>query len=114
MIDATLRSERIIQEAKDPGTSIILFDIVLGYGSSSDPAGDLLPAIENAKEIAARKNRRLAFITHVCGTEDDIQNREIQEQKLRDAGVLVLSTNAQAARASGWIAGRLNGGGKAR
>ncbi len=113
MIDATLRSERIIQEAKDPGTSIILFDIVLGYGSSPDPAGDLLPAIMKANEIASRKNRSLVFITHVCGTEDDMQKREQQEQKLRDAGVLVLSTNAQAARAAGWIAGRLAKGVKA-
>jgi len=107
MIDSTLRSERIIQEAKDPGTAIILFDIVLGYGSSPDPAGDLLPAIEKAKDIAGRKNRSLAFITHICGTEDDPQNREVQEQKLNNAGVQVLSTNAQAARAAGWIASRL-------
>jgi len=110
MIDASIRSERIIQEAKDPATAIILFDIVLGYGSSPDPAGDLLSAIEKAKEIAAQKKRSLAFITHVCGTEDDIQNRESQEQKLRDAGVLVLSTNAQTARAAGWIASRLSNG----
>ncbi len=110
MIDASIRSERIIQEAKDPATAIILFDIVLGYGSSPDPAGDLLSAIEKAKEIAAQKKRSLAFITHVCGTEDDIQNRGSQEQKLRDAGVLVLSTNAQTARAAGWIASRLSNG----
>jgi len=114
MIDATLRSERIIQEAKDPATAIVLFDIVLGYGSSPDPAGDLLPAITKANEIASRKNRSLYFVTHVCGTEDDMQKRHQQEQKLRDAGVIVLSTNAQAARASGWIAGRLAKGGNSR
>ena len=112
MIDATLRGERIIQEANDPSTAIILFDIVLGYGSSPDPAGDLLPAIIKANEIAGKKNRSLAFITHVCGTGDDIQNRELQEKKLRDAGVLVLSTNAQVARASGWITSRLSNGGR--
>lgn len=104
MIDSTLRSERIIQESKDPRTAVILFDIVLGYGSGPDPAGDLLPAIERAKEISKRKNRSLAFITHVCGTEDDNQNREVQEEKLKDAGVQVVSTNAQAARAAAWIA----------
>ncbi|MGI9553769.1 MAG: acyl-CoA synthetase FdrA, partial [Thermodesulfobacteriota bacterium] len=59
MIDSTLRSERIVQEAKDPGTAIILFDVVLGYGASPDPAGDLLPAIEKAKEIAKSKKRSL-------------------------------------------------------
>ena len=111
MIDSTLRSERIIREAKDPGTAIILFDIVLGYGSSPDPAGDLLPAIEKARDIAKSRKRSLAFITHVCGTEDDTQNREVQEEKLRNAGVQVVSTNAQAARASVWIASRMSKGG---
>ncbi|MGI9533452.1 MAG: acyl-CoA synthetase FdrA [Thermodesulfobacteriota bacterium] len=111
MIDSTLRSERIIQEAKDPGTAIILFDVVLGYSASPDPAGDLLPAIEKAKDIAKSRNRSLAFITSVCGTEDDIQDREVQEERLRNAGVQVVSTNAQAARAAGWIASRTFKGG---
>ncbi|MGI9553641.1 MAG: acyl-CoA synthetase FdrA, partial [Thermodesulfobacteriota bacterium] len=96
-----------------PGTAIILFDVVLGYGASPDPAGDLLPAIEKAKEIAKSKKRSLAFITNVCGTEDDIQDREVQEEKLRNAGVQVVSTNAQAARAAAWIASRAFKGGSA-
>ena len=111
MIDSTLRSERIIQEAKDSGTAVILFDIVLGYGSSIDPVGDLLPAIEEAKIIAKNKNRSLAFIAHVCGTDQDIQNRDVQKKKLRKAGVKVVSTNAQAARAAGWIASQASKGG---
>ncbi len=38
MIDPTLRNRRIIQEAHDPSTVVILLDIVLGYGADSDPA----------------------------------------------------------------------------
>ena len=52
MIDFRLRNERIIQEAQDPETAVILLDIVLGYGSHMDPAGELLPAIREAQKIA--------------------------------------------------------------
>ncbi len=39
MIDPRLRSERIVREACDPETAVILLDCVLGYGSNADPAG---------------------------------------------------------------------------
>ena len=106
MIDATLRSERLIKEASDPSTAVILFDVVLGYVASPDPAGDLIPAIKEAKKIAKGKGRSFAFVAHVCGTEDDPQNLKSQEEKLKKAGVLVLPTNALASRIAGWIATR--------
>ena len=106
MIDATLRSERLIKEASDPSTAVILFDVVLGYVASPDPAGDLIPAIKEAKKIAKGKGRSLAFVAHVCGTEDDPQNLKSQEEKLKKAGVLVLPTNALASRIAGWITTR--------
>lgn len=106
MIDSTIRSQRIIEEAKDPGTAVILLDIVLGYGSNPDPAGELLPAISRAREVAGKKNRPLAFIAHVCGTDDDPQNLGAQERKLRKNGVKIAATNAQGARAAALI-GRL-------
>ena len=104
MIDSTLRGERIIKEAKDPRTAVILLDIVLGYGSSADPAGDILLAIRQARAIAESKNRSLAFIAHVCGTDNDPQNRSSQEKKLRRNGIKIAATNAQGARAAAWIA----------
>ena len=104
MIDSTLRSERIIEEAKDPQTAVILLDIVLGYGSNADPAGELLPAIGQARQIAKNKNRSLAFIAHVCGTDDDPQNLDLQEKKLRRNGIKIATTNAQGARAAALIA----------
>jgi FdrA protein len=106
MIDATLRSERLIQEASDPGTAVILFDVVLGYVASPDPAGDLLPAIKEAKRIAKKEERAIAFVAHVCGTGDDPQDLRSQEEKLEKAGVLVFPTNAIASRAAGWITTR--------
>ena len=106
MIDSTLRSERLIREASDKGVAVILFDIVLGYAASFDPAGDLLPAITEARKVTRKKGRSIAFVAHVCGTERDPQVLSAQEEKLRKAGVLVLPTNALASRVAGWITTR--------
>lgn len=98
MIDFRLRNERIIQEAKDPSTAVILLDVVLGHGSNMDPAGELVPAITQAQKIAAKGKRKLLFIGFVCGTNADPQNLARQEEKLREAGVILTDSNAQAAR----------------
>lgn len=98
MIDFRLRNERIIQEAKDPGTAVILLDVVLGYGSNMDPAGELIPAIQQAQKVAAKAKRNLVFVGSVCGTESDPQNLSRQEAMLGEAGVILTDSNAQAAR----------------
>lgn len=104
MIDATLRSERLLKEAVKAEVAVILFDVVLGYVASPDPAGDLIPAIKAARAAAGKKGRSVAFVAHVCGTEADPQGLRGQEAKLRKEGVMVFPTNAQASRAAGWIA----------
>lgn len=106
MIDATIRRERLLNEASKPSVGVILFDVVLGHVASPDPAGDLLPAIVEAKQRAKKKGRSLVFVSHVCGTSGDPQVLADQEDKLRNEGVLVFPTNALASKASGLIAGR--------
>jgi FdrA protein len=59
-----------------------------------------------AKAAAAKEGRYLPIVASVCGVDEDPQNREEQVEKLRQAGVIVLSTNAQAARLAAMIAGR--------
>lgn len=103
MIDPTLRNRRIVQEAKDPATAVILLDVVLGYGSHEDPAGATIESIREAQEIARTASRYVIFIASVCGTESDPQPLSEQERKLRDAGVLVMPDNASAARLAGLI-----------
>jgi FdrA protein len=103
MIDASLRQERLIKEASDPATAVILFDVVLGYVASPDPARDLIPAIKEAKRIVRSEGRSLVFVAHVCGTEKDPQNLKSQEEQLKRTGVLVLPTNALASRVAGLI-----------
>jgi succinyl-CoA synthetase alpha subunit len=112
MIDFSLRNRRIQDEAKDPETAVILLDVVLGYGSNMDPAGELVPAITAARRIAADAGRHLAFICSVTGTEKDPQVRSQVEQRLRDAGAMVLPTNAAAARFAGCIAQELEKAGR--
>ena len=98
MIDFRLRCERILQEAADPQTAVILLDVVLGYGSNMDPAGELIPAMAAARTTAAGAGRGLVFVASVCGTQGDPQNLAGQEEALRQAGVLLAESNATAAR----------------
>jgi FdrA protein len=105
MIDTRLRQERLLVEAADPETAVILLDVVIGYGSHDDPAGALAPTIADARAAAAATGRHVAFVAHVCGTDLDPQDLARQEATLRSVGVLVAPTNAQAARLAGLIVG---------
>ena len=98
MIDFRLRNERILQEARDPETAVILLDIVLGYGSNMDPAGELMPAIQQAQKIASKAKRNMIFVGSVCGTDSDPQNLSRQEAMLSKVDVILTESNAQAAR----------------
>ena len=101
MIDSGLRYERILAEAKNPQVSILLLDFILGFNASSDPAGELLPAIHQARLEVKRRGGSLTVVASVCGTEQDPQDFNLQSKKLEEAGVLVFSSSAQAARFCG-------------
>ncbi len=103
MIDPRLRQDRMLTEADDPTVAVILLDVVIGYGSHPNPAGALGETIKEAKARAAQQGRYLSVVTHVCGTEQDPQGLQHQEQILRNAGALVLPTNAQAAQVAAAI-----------
>ncbi|MCE1245661.1 MAG: acyl-CoA synthetase FdrA [Firmicutes bacterium] len=98
MIDNTKRIYRIAQEAEDAETAILLLDVVLGYGSNPDPAGEIAPAVKKAKETASGAGRHLICVASVCGVEEDPQHAPTQIAKLKDAGIIVLPSNAMAAR----------------
>jgi len=96
MIDFLLRKKRIVEEANDPETAVILLDVVLGYGSNMEPGKELGPPIREAKELAAAAGRHIAIVCSITGTYKDPQNREQVEQELKDAGAIVMPTNAAA------------------
>lgn len=93
MMDFDLRNKRIIQEAKDKETAIILFDLVLGYGANADPINEILPIIKKAKRIAPG----ISFICSVTGTEKDPQNKSKVIEILEKNNILVMPSNAAAA-----------------
>jgi FdrA protein len=103
MIDPSLRNRRMLQEALDPETAVILLDVVLGYGAHPDPAGAAAEAIREARGLVREAGRNIAFVASICGTEADPQRLSRQEATLRDAGVVVLPDNAAAARLAGLI-----------
>jgi succinyl-CoA synthetase alpha subunit len=98
MIDYRLRTERIVQEAHDPETAVLLLDVVLGFGSHASPAAELVPALEAARGIAERSGRAFICIGHVCGTDGDPQGLASQTHALRAAGMILADSNAQAVR----------------
>ena len=106
MIDYSLRNKRILQEADDPETAMVLLDIVLGYGSHPDPAGEISPVINKAKQIATDNKRYLPIICSVTGTDRDPQNRTAVVKALMDCGAIVMESNAAAC----WLAGSIAAG----
>ena len=96
-IDPGVREPAIPREAADPETAVILLDYILTPPGHPDPAGYSLADIRAAQRQAEEAGRHLIFIASVLGTTADLQNLTGQEQKLRDAGVIVCRTNARAA-----------------
>jgi FdrA protein len=91
MIDARLRADWLRLAAQDAETAVVLFDVILGYGASPDPAGLLLEAIRPGEGGPV-------YLARVCGTAADPQDRAGVVARLRAAGVSVAPSNAAAAR----------------
>lgn len=98
MIDFRQRLDRMEKEAADPEMGVMLLDCVGGYGTHSDPAGELAPGIRAVKGKAAAAGRHVTVIASVTATESDPQVRSRQVKMLEEAGALVLPCNAQAAK----------------
>lgn len=108
MIDPIGRVERLPMEACDDEVAVILMDFVIGYGSNMDPAGEMLPQIIEAKRIMEEKGKNLSVIGYICGTEKDPQSYSQQAQKLKEAGVLLMPSNAQAVRLTAKLLNKIN------
>lgn len=98
MIDPSIRVQMVEETACKKETAIILLDNVIGYGGHEDMAGVFAPVIKKAKEKAKADGREIIFIASVTGTQGDPQVYEEQAKKLKDAGAIVLESNASATR----------------
>lgn len=100
MIEPSLRHDRLIQEALDSETAVVLVDIETGYGSNDNAASILADEVREARELLSAQNRFVAFFGTVCGSVDDYQGYDAQKQILEESGVVVFETNEQLARAA--------------
>lgn len=98
MIDPAKRIECMQEAVDDESTGVILFDIMLGYGSHEDMAGALLPTIKDLQKKAEAEGRKVFFVSTVCGTRRDYQGYDEAVNKLKEAGVIVCETNKLAVR----------------
>jgi FdrA protein len=102
MIDPLARAELIAEQGAAPGVSVLLIDVVLGYGGHADPAG----ALRDPLGDALTANPGLHVVAHVLGTEADPQPRSFQEAALAALGrVTLCESNAIAARHAAALVG---------
>jgi len=102
MIDQTERTRRFLREIKDPQVAVILIDFVLGFGSHINPVKDMMEALTIWKD----QKQKIPIIAHVCGTELDPQDYEGILITLKNLGVYIMPSNAQAALLASYIAFR--------
>jgi len=100
MIDPSARREIMREQAGGGEVAVVLLDVVLGYGSHPDPAGEI------ADTCAGLVARGAAVVAYVLGTDGDPQDFGAQRRTLRETGAIVTQTSAQAARVAAAIAGR--------
>jgi FdrA protein len=100
MIDPAARTEIMRAEAFGGDIAAVLLDVVLGYGSHPDPAGEIAGT---CADLAASGT---AVIAYVLGARADRQGLDRQRRTLRDAGAIVTDSAAEAARVAAAIAAR--------
>ena len=108
MIDYSLRNRRMIMEANDPETAVILLDVVLGYGSNMNAGTELSEAVQDANAAAVKQGRHVSIICSITGTPGDPQNKDDVQGQLKNAGALILPSNAAASRLATYIVNKEN------
>ena len=100
MIDPAARTEIMRAEAFDDDIAAVLLDVVIGYGSHSDPAGEIAGTCADIVASGA------TVIAYVLGARADRQGFDRQRRTLRDAGAIVTASAAEAARVAAAVAAR--------
>ena len=96
MIDYSTRTRRMLTEAEDPETAVLLLDIVLGFGSNMNPLAEILPVIRQVRKISGQGKRFIPVVCSVTGTDKDPQSRSAVVAALQAEGVFVMESNAAA------------------
>ena len=106
MIDGEIRNQFIRSLGAFSRPTILLMDVVLGFGAQGDPASGLADALR----ALVAKNRAagipVALVANLLGTEGDVQGLEAQKKILEDAGVRVFFGNVPAVEYALSLTGR--------
>ena len=100
MIDPALRTAKLREALADRQVAVVLLDVVLGLGAHPDPARPIRDAVRDVD------GDRPVVVASVCGTGDDPQDHARQSAMLRDAGVAVAPSNADAAATAAAVLSR--------
>jgi FdrA protein len=100
MIDPAARREIMRDQAFGADIAAVLLDVVLGYGSHPDPAGEIAGTCADIVAAGA------AVVCYVLGAHADQQGLDRQRGTLAEAGAIVTESAAQAARTAAAIAVR--------
>jgi FdrA protein len=106
MIDPTVRTAAIREQAETLTGGVLLIDVVLGHGADPDPGAVLAPLL---REVLDGHEDLRAVVT-LCGSAADPQDSGRQAALLLDAGAAAVHlSNAQAARYAAELAGGTGG-----
>jgi FdrA protein len=98
MIDPAARREILREQALGPDIAAVLLDVVIGFGSHPDPAGEIAGTCADIAASGA------AVVCYVLGARADRQGLDRQRATLAEAGAIVTDSAAQAARTAAAIA----------
>jgi len=98
MIDPAARREILREQALGPDIAAVLLDVVIGFGSHPDPAGEIAGICADIAASGA------AVVCYVLGARADRQGLDRQRATLAEAGAIVADSAAQAARTAAAIA----------
>lgn len=103
VMDPSILVDRMIQEANDKETGVILFDLLYGHAIHSDPVGAIEDALKEIKRIETEEGRHICVIASLCGTDIEPQDVADQARRLEEYGVILQPSNAKAALLAGLI-----------
>ncbi len=108
MMAPDLKMDRVVAALCDPAVSVVLVDMVIGYGSHPAQADLMLEALKRAEKESGGTSKDKLVVASVCGTEGDRPNRSVEVGLLKSAGVVVLASNAIAAEWAAKAAAGIN------
>ena len=103
VMDPSILVDRMIQEAHDPETGVILFDLLYGHAIHADPVGAMEDALREIRRIEKEEGRHICVIASLCGTDIEPQDVADQARRLKEYGVILQPSNAKAALLAGLI-----------